>query len=94
MQKSKFITSPDIYEKIYDNYYKIINEEDEIFDEIDSEIIMKICEGKCLKEIGAELNLSEKTISNHKTKIFKKLGLKNDTDLIKYAIKNGIISLE
>jgi len=58
LQKSKFITSPDIYEKIYDNYYKIINEEDEIFDEIDSEIIMKICEGKCLKEIGAELNLS------------------------------------
>ena len=40
------------------------------------------------------LKLSEKTISNHKTNILKKLELKSDADLIKYAIKNGIISLE
>lgn len=93
LEDKKFVTSPDISEIIHENYLKTVKEEEPIFDEIDIAIIKKICEGKSLKQIGAELNLSEKTISNHKTNILKMLDLKNDADLIKYAIKNEIILL-
>jgi DNA-binding NarL/FixJ family response regulator len=45
-------------------------------------------------EIGEEINLCEKTISNRKTAILKNLNLKNDIELVKYAIRNNLTSLE
>jgi DNA-binding NarL/FixJ family response regulator len=53
------------------------------------EIIKLIAEGKSSKEIGALLFLSFRTIQNHRTKIMRKLKLKKNIDLVKYAIKMG-----
>ena len=51
------------------------------------EIIKMIAEGKSSKEIAQILFLSFRTIQNHRTKIMKKLNLKKNTDLVKYAIR-------
>ncbi len=48
-------------------------------------------EGKSLKEIAAELSLSAKTISTFHTRIFKKLGAKNDVELTHYAREHGFL---
>lgn len=40
------------------------------------------------KQIGERLVISPKTVENHKTNIMNKLGLKNKSDLIKYALNN------
>jgi DNA-binding NarL/FixJ family response regulator len=53
------------------------------------EIIKMIAEGKSSKEIAAILFLSFRTVQNHRTKIMKKLNLKKNTDLVKYAIQRG-----
>jgi len=46
--------------------------------------------GRGLTEIGAELSLSVKTISTHKTHILQKMNLANTADLIRYAIAHGL----
>jgi DNA-binding NarL/FixJ family response regulator len=53
------------------------------------EIIKMIAEGKSSKEIAKILFLSFRTIQNHRTKIMKKLNLKKNTDLVRYAIRKG-----
>jgi DNA-binding NarL/FixJ family response regulator len=53
------------------------------------EVIKMIAEGKSSKEIAEILFLSFRTIQNHRAKIMKKLNLKKNTDLVKYAIHKG-----
>jgi len=55
------------------------------------EIIKLIAEGKSSREIAALLFLSFRTIQNHRTRIMRKLNLKKNTDLVKYAIQIGLI---
>jgi len=50
--------------------------------------------GKTNKEVAEILFISVKNVETHKTNILEKLGLKNTTELIKYAIKNNIISVD
>jgi len=56
------------------------------------EIIKLIAEGKSSREIAKLLFLSFRTIQNHRTRIMRKLNLKKNTDLVKYAIQMGFIT--
>ncbi len=55
------------------------------------EIVRLIAEGKSSREIAAKLFLSFRTIQNHRTRIMRKLNLKKNIDLVKYAIRMGFI---
>ena len=55
-------------------------------------IIEMVCRGLTAREIGDKLNISQRTVESHKSRIMEKLCFKNMTDLIKFALKNGIIS--
>jgi DNA-binding NarL/FixJ family response regulator len=57
------------------------------------EIIKMIAEGKSSKEIAGILFLSFRTIQNHRAKIMKKLNIKKNTDLVKYAINKGYTAI-
>ena len=46
--------------------------------------------GRGLSEIGAELSLSVKTISTHKTRILQKMNLANTAELVRYAVAHGL----
>lgn len=48
--------------------------------------------GMGLTEIGAELSLSVKTISTHKTHILRKMSLANSAELVRYAITHKLTS--
>lgn len=56
------------------------------------EIIKLIAEGFTTKRIAEKLFLSFHTIGTHRKNIFKKLRIRNSSELIRYAIQNGIIS--
>jgi DNA-binding NarL/FixJ family response regulator len=58
------------------------------------EILNLVASGKSNKELAESLFISIKTVETHKTNILEKLGLKNTTELVKYAIKNNIISID
>lgn len=55
------------------------------------EVMRKIASGKTVAEIAKELFLSPKTISTYRTRILEKMGLKNNAELIRYAIKKQLV---
>lgn len=57
------------------------------------QVLINIAAGKSIKEIANDLNLSEKTISTYRNRILKKLNLKNNAEIIYYAIKNKLITI-
>lgn len=58
------------------------------------EVLTLVANGKSNKEVAEELFISTKTVDTHKMHILEKLGLKNTAELVKYAIKNKLISME
>lgn len=62
--------------------------------EREKDIFMLFAEGKSTKEISDKLFISVKTVNTHKQNILDKLGLKSNADIVKYALKNGLIRLE
>jgi len=55
------------------------------------EVMRKIALGKTVNEIAGELFLSPKTISTYRSRILEKMGIKNNAELIRYAIKNRLV---
>jgi DNA-binding NarL/FixJ family response regulator len=58
------------------------------------EILQLIAAGRTRREIGAILNVSLKTVEFHKSRIAEKLQLSSTTQLMRYAIENGIAPRE
>jgi DNA-binding NarL/FixJ family response regulator len=54
------------------------------------EVLMLIAEGMINKEIASKLYISEKTVKNHVSNIFKKLNVSDRTQAAIYAIKHNI----
>jgi len=54
------------------------------------EVMQLLLAGRSLKEIAAELSLSPKTVSTFHTRIWEKLRVRSDVELIRYAQKHGI----
>ncbi len=55
------------------------------------EVMRKIASGKTGAEIAKELFLSPKTISTYRARILEKMAMKNNAELIRYAIKNRLV---
>jgi DNA-binding NarL/FixJ family response regulator len=58
------------------------------------EILKLIAEGHTSREIADKLFISLKTVLGHRTKIMEKLDLHNRTELIKYAMRKGLVSMD
>ena len=58
------------------------------------EILQLVAEGHPNQSIAEHLVLSVKTVEAHKAHIMQKLGVQRTTDLIRYALRKGIISLD
>ncbi len=54
------------------------------------EVISMLAAGKMMSSIAEELSLSPKTISTYRERILEKLNLKTTSDIIRYAIKEGL----
>ena len=61
--------------------------------EREKEIVRWFADGLSYKEIASKLFISVRTVESHKNNIMEKLELKTKVDLVKYAIKHGIIEL-
>jgi DNA-binding NarL/FixJ family response regulator len=46
--------------------------------------------GKSAKEIASVLELSARTVEDHKYRMMESLGLQNSAELIRFAIKHGL----
>jgi DNA-binding NarL/FixJ family response regulator len=57
------------------------------------EILIQIAGGLFNKEIGSSLNISERTVKNHISSIFKKIEVSDRTQAAVFAIKNNVVKL-
>jgi DNA-binding NarL/FixJ family response regulator len=55
------------------------------------EIVQLLAEGKSSKEVAVALNLSVKTVETHRANIMRRLECHSVSELVRYAIRNGII---
>jgi DNA-binding NarL/FixJ family response regulator len=58
------------------------------------EVLQLIAEGRASREIADTLSISIKTVDNHRQRIMEKLDLHTVAELTKYAIREGLTSLE
>ena len=54
------------------------------------EVLRLLVEGKNPTDVAAQLHLSVKTVSTHKTRILEKLGLRTTAELVRYALENKL----
>ena len=55
------------------------------------EVLHLIAEGMSAKEIAVELEISTKTVEAHRTSLMRKLGVRKATELVRYALRHGLI---
>ncbi len=60
----------------------------------ENEVLTLVAEGLSNREIGERLGISAKTVARHRENIMRKLGLHSRTQLVKYAIKMGLIDID
>jgi DNA-binding NarL/FixJ family response regulator len=58
------------------------------------EVLQLLAEGRSSKEIASRLHVSEKTVHTHRQNIMEKLDIHSVAELTKYAIREGITSVE
>lgn len=58
------------------------------------EVLQLIAEGKSTKQIASNLNVSIKTIETHRQQVMDKLNMRSIAELTKYAVREGLTSLE
>jgi two-component system response regulator NreC len=90
--------SPTIATMLLDDYRVRLRYEDkdetELLTEREREILQLIAEGKTNQEIADSLTLSIKTVQTHRAHIMEKLDAHDRTDLVKHAIRMGMITAD
>ena len=93
-----FFLSPSVAKFVVEDYrFKSAQrKKDDPYTELtdrERDVLKLVAEGYSTQEIADMLVISPKTADGHKRNVMDKLGLSNRTDLIKYAIRRGIIEL-
>ena len=58
------------------------------------EVFQMVVEGRTNAEIAARLIISPRTVETHRANLTRKLGLRTQTELVRYALRRGILSLD
>jgi NarL family two-component system response regulator LiaR len=58
------------------------------------EVLASLSRGRSNKEIAKDLGISEKTVRNHASNIYRKLHIFDRTQAVLYAIREGLVSLD
>jgi DNA-binding NarL/FixJ family response regulator len=55
------------------------------------DVVVLVAEGHSNKGIGTALNISSKTVESHRRNVMHKLGLKSTAELVRYAVRDGLV---
>jgi len=89
---------PSVAKTVIDDYLQRVQSADEgdSYDGLtrrEREVLKLVAEGRTNREIADILFISVKTVLGHRTNVMEKLGIHNRTELIKYAIRKGLIEV-
>lgn len=85
-----------IHPRVANRLLKEINRPEKRKDEVkltrrEMDVLALLVKGDTNKEMADEMFISEKTVKNHLTSIFRKLGVKDRTQAAVYALKNNVV---
>ncbi len=84
--------SPSVADAVLTDYRKHVTNPIDLLTAREREVLQLIAEGKTNKDIANQLNLSVYTVEAHRSRLMEKLNLHSTGDLVRFAIRNGIIS--
>ncbi len=94
----KTYLSPKVAGILVEDYVGYLTKEksapSEVLTAREREILQLLVEGKPVKKIASKLHVSEKTVHTHRQNIMEKLDIHSVAELTKYAIREGITSVE
>ena len=61
--------------------------------DVDIDLLRRIADGQSTKEIAFALQLSTKTVETHRLRLMRKLGYTTTAELVRYAVREGLITL-
>jgi DNA-binding NarL/FixJ family response regulator len=56
------------------------------------DVLRQIAEGKRMKEIAADLDISVRTVEAHKRELMQTLGAQSNADLVRFAVRQGLVA--
>ena len=95
--QGKIYLSPSISRTVIDDYLQRVGGAVSPLEQLTSrqrEILQSIAEGKNVKEIAADLDISIKTVESHRLQLMDRLSIHDIPGLVRYAIRNGLVSAE
>jgi DNA-binding NarL/FixJ family response regulator len=97
IQGQRFL-SPKLSERLINAYIqtsdKTVLDSYETLTDREREVLQMVSEGLTTPEIARRLSISPRTVELHRGRMMSKLGLRNQTDLIRYALKRGILPMD
>ena len=89
--KGEGYLSPGVSDAVLSDYRKHVTDPLDLLTSREREVLQMIAEGKTNKEIAGTLNLSVYTVDAHRGKIMEKLNLHSSGELVRFAVRNGLI---
>jgi two-component system, NarL family, response regulator NreC len=89
--QGKGFLSPEVSEAVLDDYRKHVTNPIDLLTSREREVLQMIAESKTNKEIAGALNLSVYTVEAHRGRIMEKLNLHSLGELVRFAVRNGLI---
>lgn len=86
--------SPVVAKEIVEQLRSPKSESDNPFSLLSSrerEVLHLIADGLSAKEVAVELSISTKTVEAHRTSLMRKLNVRKATELVRYALRHGLI---
>lgn len=83
--------SPAVSDAVLSDYRKHVTNPMDLLTSREREVLQLIAEGKTNKEIANLLNLSVYTVEAHRGRVMEKLNLHSTGELVRFAIRNGLI---
>lgn len=84
--------SPELSEKLLDDLAGNNHEQDHhALSDREYQVFLMLVNGMTPSAIAARLSLSVKTIHTHRSRILRKMGLSNNSELIRYALEHGLL---
>jgi DNA-binding NarL/FixJ family response regulator len=95
---NKSYLSPKITDVVIKDYLQTLSKGDmsafSVLTVREREVLQLLAEGRSTKEIAGSLNVSVKTVESHRQQVMEKLNIHSVAELTKYAIREGLTSLE
>jgi DNA-binding NarL/FixJ family response regulator len=83
--------SPAVSDAVLSDYRKHVTNPIDMLTSREREVLQLVAEGKTNKEIATALNLSVYTVEAHRGKIMEKLNLHSASEMVRFALRNGLI---